>query len=95
MAYGPDAIDELVQEAGLSYPVTARQIERDHALANIDVDDSGLSIMVGEVLARTDADRFESREDLVEKLAPVFERERAERRTGVLGKVKEAFLGRR
>lgn len=93
MVYGLDAIDELIRDSALSYPVTVRELEREHALTNIDIDSSGQSIMVGELLTRTDVDRFESEADLHERLGPLFERERSTRRTGIIGKLKDTFLG--
>jgi hypothetical protein len=95
MTHGPDAIHELVAESGWSYPVSVRRIEREHALANVDVDAKGNSIMVSELLSKTDADRFESRADLERKLGPVFEAESEARRVGVIGHLKKTFLGNR
>lgn len=93
MTHGPDAIHELVEESGWSYPVSVRRLEREHALANIQLDEKGNSIMLGELLADADVDRFESREDLDRKLGPVFERESEARRSGILGRMKGYFLG--
>ena len=93
MVYGLDAIDKLVQEAELSYPVTVRELEREYALTNIDIDSRGQSIMVSELLAPTDVDRFENEADLHEKLGPLLEQEQSTRRTGVIGKLKDTFLG--
>lgn len=95
MSYGPEAIDELIQESGLSYPVTSRQIERQYALTNIDIDNKGQSIMVGELLVQADIDRFESEEDLHDKLEPLFAQEQSKRRTGITGTLKNTFLGDR
>ncbi len=93
MAHGPDAIHELVEESGWSYPVSVNRLDREHALKNVQLDERGNSIMVGELLAAADAERFESREDLQHKLGPVVERESRARRKGILGRVKGYFLG--
>lgn len=93
MAYGPDAIHELVEESGWSYPVSVNRLDREHALENVQLDERGNSIMVGELLAAADAERFESREDLERKLGPVVERESRSRRKGIFGRVKGFFLG--
>lgn len=93
MTHGPDAVHDLVTESGWSYPVSVRRLEREHALANVQVDEKGNSIMLAEVLGQTDVDRFESREDLVTKLGPVFEAESKQRNVGLLGHIKRTFLG--
>ncbi|WP_101296997.1 hypothetical protein [Halegenticoccus soli] len=94
MTHGPDAVHELVEDSGWSYPVSVRRLEREHALANVQLDERGNSIMLAELLSGADVDRFESREDLDRKLRPVFEAERKERATGVIGRLKRSLLGR-
>ncbi|SFG85122.1 hypothetical protein SAMN04488063_3095 [Halopelagius inordinatus] len=93
MTYGPDAVHELVEESGWSYPVSVRRLEREHALANVQVDEKGNSIMLAELLSQTDIDRFESRDDLESKLGPVFESESQRRNVGFFGRIKKTFLG--
>jgi hypothetical protein len=95
MSYGAEAVAELVAESGLSYPVSVRRLEREFALNNVDIDERGNSMMVAEVLAETDADRFTDRDDLVRTLEPLFEEEREERRPGIIGRVKRLIIGRR
>lgn len=94
MTYGPDAVAELVEESGLRYPVSVERLERDHALANITVDKKGNSIMFAELLAKGDVDRLQSEEDLHRQFEPIFEQVKQERRKGIIGKLKETFLGR-
>lgn len=93
MSYGPDAVHELVVESGLSYPVSVRRLEREHALANIEIDEDGNSAMLAELLAETETDSFDSEADLRAALEPVIEREREARRTGIVGHLKRTFLG--
>lgn len=94
MVHGAAEVHELIEEAGWSYPVTKSRLERKYALENLDIDADGQSAMLGEILARVEDDRFESREDLEAKLQPVFELERKERKPGLLGRVKDIFLSR-
>lgn len=93
MTHGPDAVHELVAESGWSYPVSVRRLEREHALANVQLDEDGNSIMLAELLSGTNIDRFESRADLEEKLGPVFESESQRRKVGFFGRIKRTFLG--
>lgn len=94
MTDGPDAVHELIEESGWSYPVSVRRLESQHALANIQLDAEGRSIMLSELLVDADVDRFEDREDLRRKLEPVFEAEIESRRSGMLVRIKRSLLGR-
>jgi len=94
MAHGPEAVHELIEESGLSYPVTVRSLEQNHALANVQVDERGNSAMLSELFARGDFERFESREDLEEKVGAAIESELEARRPGFFGRLKRTFLGR-
>lgn len=84
---------ELIVESGWSYPVSAGRLERNHPLKNVRIDDRGNSMMLSELLLAADVEKFESRADLERKLQPVCERESAARRSGVVSKLKETFLG--
>ena len=94
MAHGPDAVHELIEESGWSYPVSVGRLEREHALANVQLDERGNSAMLSELLARGDVDRFESRADLEEKVRPMIDSELASRDTGLLGRIKRTFIRR-
>jgi hypothetical protein len=50
--------------------------------------------MLAELLGETDIDQFESYEDLVIKLGPVFETESDRRNVGLIGHLKKTFLGK-
>ena len=93
MTVGPDAVHELIVEAGWSYPVTSRRLERNMPLENITLDESGNSMMLAEFLQQADVERFESREDLELKLRPVCEAEIQARQTTILGRLKRTFFG--
>lgn len=92
MTYGPDAVHELIEESGWSYPVSVRKLEGEHALANVQLDAKGRSIMLSELLLDADADTFENRDDLERKLEPVFEEEIESRQSGFLSRVKRSLL---
>jgi hypothetical protein len=62
-------------------------------MANVVIDEDGNSMMLSELLHEADVQRFDSREDLQEKLGPVCEAESAARQTGLVGKLKQTFLG--
>lgn len=94
MTYGADAVHELIQESALSYPVLKSDLEREHALRNLDIDADGKSAMLGELLVEVDADRFENHADLRAKLEPVFEAERERRRPGLFERIKNIVMYR-
>ena len=94
MAHGPDAVHELIEESGWSYPVSVRRLEREHALANVQLDEEGNSAMLSELFAHGDIDRLESRSDLDEKVGELVEQELAARKTGLFGRIKRTFLRR-
>ncbi|MFC6734233.1 MULTISPECIES: hypothetical protein [unclassified Haladaptatus] len=93
MAYGPDAIIELIDEAGWTYPVTVRRLESEYSLANVQVDAKGNSIMLAELFLDADVDRFESEADLRRKLEPIFKAESKSREKSLVGRLKQTFFG--
>lgn len=92
MTHGPDAVQELIEDADLTYPVSVNRLERKRPLANVELSEEGYSIMLVELLSETDVEEFESERDLEEKLQPVFDRKREERKPGVFERVKDVFL---
>jgi hypothetical protein len=95
MTSGSEAVHKLVAESGWSYPVTVRRLEREHGLANVPLDERDNSITLMGLLEGVDADRFDDRDDLARTLDPTIEAELRSRRTGIVGKLKRTFLGRR
>ena len=94
MTHGPEAVHELIEESGLSYPVTNRRHEREHALANVQHHEKGNTPMLSEVFARGGFDRFESRSDMEEKVGSAIDAELAARKTGIIARIKRTFTGR-
>lgn len=93
MSYGPEAIIDIIDETGWTYPVSARRLEREHAMANINIDEKGNSMMVAGLFAKADVDQFHSEDDVREKLEPVFQAIREDRREGIMGRLRRTFLG--
>jgi len=94
MAVGTEGIHELVDDAGWEYPVSARRIREEYPLENVEIDRRGNSMLLSELLAEVETDRFDSRRDLERTLGPVLERESQRRRVGWLGMLKRAVLGK-
>jgi hypothetical protein len=89
--HGVDAIVELVEDAGWSYPVSTRRFLDEYALRNIEIDEQGNSIMVGEVVDPNEFREFTGEDDIERKLTPVFERLRTERQSGIVGRLRRYF----
>ena len=88
MSHGSDAVHELIRESGWSYPVSVSRLERNHSLANVELNEDGLSLMLVELLTDVEADTFESEDDLHDKLEPVIRERIRERTPGLFGRVK-------
>lgn len=89
--HGADAVAEIIEDAGWSYPVSVRKLLNEYALHNIRLDSNGNTVMVGEIVSPDDVREFTSEEDLKRKLEPLFEEHRAERTTGLLERVRRYF----
>lgn len=91
MTHGTDAVAELVEEAGLSYPISVRRLLAEHALANIELDARGNSLTLSELLGSSDLREFESEADLHRKVEPLVEQRRRERRSGLVARLVDLF----
>ncbi len=93
MAYGPDAVHELIVESGRSYPVSARRLTESMPMENVTIDEAGNSMLLSELLAAAEAERFESRAHLERELGPVCAAESEARRSGLVDRIRRVFLG--
>lgn len=89
--YGIDAVTRLIDDADLEYPVSVDRLVREHALANVDIDEDGNSIMLGELMNAADVREFADEEDVGRKLAPVFDRLREERQATLIERLVGIF----
>lgn len=94
MAVGTQEIHELIEEAGWEYPVSVRRLRGEYPLENVEIDQRGNSMILSELLAEVETDRFDSRSDLERAVEPVVRRESERRRVGWLGMLKRAVLGK-
>lgn len=91
MTSGTDAVVDLVDETGWSYPISVKRLLAEHALANIELDEKGNSLTLSELVGSTDITTFEDEADLRRKVEPLVERKRAERRTGIIRRLIDLF----
>jgi hypothetical protein len=74
--FGIAALDAQLGEESIDYPATAREVREQVGHIEVPYDSAGHSITVGEALERATATRFESEQDLLNALHPIFERKR-------------------
>ena len=74
--FGIAALDAELPESGLSFPLSAEELQATHGDLDVPVDAGGNEMRLGEALDRCDRDTFESRQDLLNALHPVFEERR-------------------
>jgi len=89
--HGTDAVRRVIEDSDLEYPVPVDRLVREHALVNVDIDAKGNSIMLGELLNQAGVSELIDEDDVDRKLAPVFERLRAERNPGLIRRIVRIF----
>lgn len=88
IAFGIAALDERLDQADVTYPIVADELDRaigDHA---VPYNASGATITVSEALDAVPKRRFDSERELLNALHPVFEEERAAATGGLLGRLR-------
>ncbi|MFC3957117.1 hypothetical protein [Halovivax cerinus] len=86
--FGIAAVDARLRESELDFPASAETVERALGGSAIPFDASGSTVQFSEALAETDADAFDSRQDLMNELHPVFEAYRANRSASLVGQLR-------
>lgn len=88
LAFGIAALDARLDEATVEFPATTREIV--DAVDNTDVpyDTAGHTLALDEALSRIPKDRFESEQELLDVLHPVFEDERARSADSILAQIR-------
>lgn len=86
--FGIAALDARMEDADVSFPVTADDLAAQYGATEIPFDAAGNSVTLADALADADRDRFESRQDLLNGLHPVFERKREATSTSLLAQLR-------
>ena len=91
LAFGIAALTERLDRAEVSYPADSDEIV--HALGDPEIpyDPSGHSIAVSSALDETGRERFDSEDDLLDALHPVFEQHRRSAPDGLLERLRSLF----
>lgn len=74
--FGIAALDARLEERDVSYPISAEEFEEQYGHLDVPYDASGHSTTVSEALVDVSVQRFDSQQELLNTLHPVFERKR-------------------
>ena len=91
VTFGIAALDAHLDEAEIVYPIDARSLARELGDPEVPYDVSGSSVALSDALSETHISRFETEQELLNALHPVFERYRERSAGGVLAQLR-SFL---
>jgi hypothetical protein len=86
--FGIAALDARLEGRDVSFPTTAGDLAAAHGDLRVAIDPAGHDVTLGEALEECDHQSFDSKQELLNALHPVFERKRENRSGGVLGKLR-------
>lgn len=88
VTFGIAALDARVEDAGITFPAEASDIVRQLGDPDIPYDASGHAVALSEVMEKTHVTRFESEQELLNELHPVFESYRERAASGILAQLR-------
>jgi len=74
--FGIAALDARLEDLEVSFPADADRLRREYGSLTVPVDAAGTEITLADALEATDREEFDSEQDLLNTLHPVFERRR-------------------
>jgi hypothetical protein len=74
--FGIAALDARLEELSVSFPTDANTLRQQHGDLSVPIDAGGTEITLREALEATERRRFDSEQELLNTLHPVFERKR-------------------
>lgn len=88
VAFGIAALDEHLGRADVTFPATDEEVLTALGDPAVPVDASGTEMRLSTALSECRADRFETRQDLLNELHPVFEARRARANRTLVGRLR-------
>ncbi|WP_394739527.1 DUF5789 family protein [Natronococcus roseus] len=82
--FGIAAVDARLRRSELSFPATKDDVDAELGHERISYDVHGNDVPLGEMLAETDKERFDSRQQLLNALHEPFEEHRRQNSNGVV-----------
>ena len=86
--FGIAALDARLESADVEFPATAAGLEERFGHTDVPYDAAGHTMPFSEALDATDRDSFESEQDLLNAVHPVFERKRQSASTSILSQLR-------
>ncbi|WP_049903059.1 DUF5789 family protein [Halococcus agarilyticus] len=91
LAFGIAALDDRLDRADLTFPADADETVRALGDPDVPYDPSGRSMALSAALERVERERFDSEDELLDALHPVFEERRQSGPTGLLDRLRSLF----
>ena len=88
IAFGIAALVARLERADINYPATGQQVCAAVNDTAIPVDSTGNTVGLATALDRLPQDEFTSRSELLDLLHPVFEEQRKQTKTSVVGRLR-------
>lgn len=88
LEFGIAALDARLDELDVSFPVTATELADEHGDLEIPVDADGHEMTLADALERCQHMTFESEQELLNALHPVFESKREALSNSLLGRLR-------
>jgi hypothetical protein len=86
--FGIAALDARIEEADVTFPMSAAELDDEYGHTEIPFDAAGNTMTVGEALREADREQFDSQQDLLNGLHPVFERKRQAASTSLVARLR-------
>jgi hypothetical protein len=83
--FGIAALDARLEDRNVAFPATKTDLQAAHGNIRVAVSPGGSKITLTEALDEVEQDSFDSRQELLNALHPVFEQKRERLSGGVLG----------
>jgi hypothetical protein len=88
VAFGIAALDEHLEETSVTFPVTGSELVETLGDPAIPYDAAGNELVLSTALEETHAQQFETRQDLLNALHPVFEARRERATNSIVGQLR-------
>jgi hypothetical protein len=86
--FGIAALDARLADDDISFPVTRAELDAEYGDTEVPFDAAGHTMTVGDALDAADREEFDSMQDLLNGLHPVFERKREATSTSLLAQLR-------
>lgn len=86
--FGIAALDARIEERDISFPISAEELGNEHGNLSVAIDVAGHEMGLRTALEECATDSFDSRQELLNALHPVFEQRRQKVSNSLLGRLR-------